>query len=767
MPAPHAVEALFRGIVARRNAIAIVYALVAVPAAVLVARIPKDDAIERMVVASDPDVVATGEFRRVFPERQTVLLLAEAHDPLSPAAVAGLVALERAVGRVAGAVPLSAITIAERMRPGIGSPGRGAELRRFLSGTPFFRRQGLLGDGFLGLAVELDTRGPAERGRTLAGIERALEEAAPGGHPPFVRVRRVGEAFMNAYLERETARASRRYLPLFGLFVVALMLVLYRSWRALAAILLTLGACVLLGTASGGLFGFSSSIVSSLVPLMLMVTATASLVYIHSRFVDRPEGRPVDEHQLSALANKLPPVTASIFAAAVGFAALGVSHIRPVREMGLWTASGLLVTWVCCFTLFPALQKLLRTPTRRERALAGAWLLRSAEAIPPWSYRWRWPLVLAASALAAAGAAALFGVPGRLRPMPLETDPLDYIPAHAAVAEDARFFERRVAGLKPLSLWISAADGSVVHPAFLAGLVDFATTLERDPRVGSVTGLPAVLRLRRYAAGQGDALATGDAARRAAAADLEQLLLQEPALRGWVDMRSLGSTRLTVLTGPGRKVAIDELAPDLARLWDEAAARHPALAGSRMRIVGQGVLSQKIADHLVPTLVHSFALSAAVIFVAFLFVFRSGAARLLAMIPSVFAVLVMFLVMRLFSVPLNVATILIATTVLGATENDQIHFFWHLQEGRRAGRTGQALEHAIRVAGSAIVFATVVNAGGFLALALADLPPMRQFGGLTATAFALSMLADFTALPAALWLVSGERPATAASSGGR
>ena len=765
MPTRYAVEALFRGIVARRIAIVIVYTLVAVPAALVVARIPKDDAIERMVVASDPDVVATGEFRQVFPERQTVLLLAEAHDPLSPEAVAGVVALERAVGRVAGAVPISAVTIAERVRPGIGSPGRRAELRRFLGGTPFFRRQGLLGDDFLGLAVELDARGPAERNRVLDGIERALEEnasRATSGRPPFLRVRRVGEAFMNAYLERETAAASRLYLPLFGLFVVALMLVLYRSWRALAAILLTLGACVLLGTASAGLFGFSFSIVSSLVPLMLMVTATASLVYIHSRFVDRPEGCPVDEHQLAALANKLPPVTASIFAAAVGFAALGVSRIRPVREMGLWTASGLLVTWVCCFTLFPALQKLLRTPTRRERALAGAWLLRAAEAIPPWSYRWRLSLVLAASALAAAGAAALFGVPGLLRPMPLETDPLDYIPARAAVAEDARFFERHVAGLKPLSLWISAADGSVVDPAFLAGLDDFATTLESDPRVGSVTGLPAVLRLRRYAAGQGDALAHDDAALGAAAADLEQLLLQEPALRSWVDMRSLGSTRLTVLTAPGRRVAIDELAPDLARLWDEAASRHTALAGSRLRIVGQGVLSQRIADHLVPTLVHSFALSAAVIFVAFLFVFRSGAARLLAMIPSVFAVLVMFLVMRLFSVPLNVATILIATTVLGATENDQIHFFWHLQEGRRAGQTGQALEHAIRVAGSAIVFATVVNAGGFLALALADLPPMRQFGGLTATAFALSMLADFTALPAALWLVSRERPASGA-----
>jgi predicted RND superfamily exporter protein len=578
-----------------------------------------------------------------------------------------------------------------------------------------------------------------------------------------VHVRCVGEAFINAYLERETAEASRRYLPLFGLFVVVLSFSLYRSWRALAAILLTLGACVLLGTATAGLLGFSSSIVSSLVPLMLMVTATASLVYIHSRFVDRPEGRDLDAHHAAALANKFPPVTASIFAAAVGFAALGVSHIRPVREMGLWTACGLLVTWVCCFTLFPALQKLLRTPTRQERALAGAWVLRSAKSIPLWSYRWRWPLVAATLALAAAGAVALLGIPGWLQPMPMGTDPLDYIPARAAVAEDARFFEERVAGLKPLSVWIATDRVPVVDPAFLAGLDDYASALGRDPRIGSVNGLPAILRLRRHAAGQGAELPRGDALV-GLAADLEQLLLQQPALRAWVDMRSLGGTRLDVLTGPGRRVDVAELAPELVRLWEATARRHRALAGSRVRVVGQGLLSEKIADHLVPTLVHSFALTAALIFAAFFLVFRSGAARLLAMIPSLFAVLVMFLLMRIFSVPLNVATILIATTVLGATENDQIHFFWHLQEGRRTGDTHGALVHAIRVAGSAIFFATVVNAGGFLALALADLPPMRQFGGLTATAFALSMLADFTALPAALWIVFRDRPSTSSSA---
>jgi len=52
----------------------------------------------------------------------------------------------------------------------------------------------------------------------------------------------------------------------------------------------------------------------------------------------------------------------------------------------------------------------------------------------------------------------------------------------------------------------------------------------------------------------------------------------------------------------------------------------------------------------------------------------------------------------------------------------------------------------------------MINAGGFLALALSDLPPMRQFGILSALAFVVSMLADFTALPASMWLLLGDKP---------
>ncbi len=114
--------------------------------------------------------------------------------------------------------------------------------------------------------------------------------------------------------------------------------------------------------------------------------------------------------------------------------------------------------------------------------------------------------------------------------------------------------------------------------------------------------------------------------------------------------------------------------------------------------------------------------------------------------------------MRIIGIPLNIATILIASTVLGASENDQIHFFFHFQEKRNNGTTEEALRHALMIAGRGILFATLINSCGFLALALSGLPPMRQFGIISASAFTLSMIASLTALPAALWVFSREKP---------
>jgi len=55
-------------------------------------------------------------------------------------------------------------------------------------------------------------------------------------------------------------------MPLFGIFLVALVLIVYRSLRALGAIIVTLGSVVAIAVGLAAIFGWSNTVVSTLVP---------------------------------------------------------------------------------------------------------------------------------------------------------------------------------------------------------------------------------------------------------------------------------------------------------------------------------------------------------------------------------------------------------------------------------------------------------------------------------------------------------------------
>src|SRR5882757_5240470 len=508
-------------------------------------RIPNDPAIDRLVVAGDPTARATEDFVRLFPEGDQALIMLESPDPLSPAALRTADQLEHQLAKIPGVRPHSLLDFFRRTDPKAEiSVSEAERLRPFATGTPLFRRAGLLGDHYLGIGLELRVNSPAERNAALAAIDKlALPLEKSNG--PFTVVRRVGSPWLNAWLERQTGVATKKFMPLFGIFLVALVLIVYRSLRALGAIIVTLGSVVAIAVGLAAIFGWSNTVVSTLVPLTVMVTTTATLVYIHSRYMEPDDAPTPLEHHAGALANKFLPSTASMFATAVGFAALAVSEIRPVREMGLWTATGLVVAWVGCFTLFPALQSLLRTPLRSEGARVGRRFARFVDVLVPASRRYRRPLVGAAVALMLCGAVSLFGIPGKIAPLPLETDALTYVNPSERVAQDTRRFEQ-TNGLDVLDIWLQTPPGHALDPDFLRAVEQLTSRLERDSRITAVDGPTSVLRWARYVESGSDQLPTEASAWPKLAADLEQIMLTQPGARNYVDVANLASVRLTI-----------------------------------------------------------------------------------------------------------------------------------------------------------------------------------------------------------------------------
>ena len=74
-------EPIFAWIVARRWLIIAIYVVLVVGAGFLAVDIPRDNSLENLVVSSDPDVAASHEFEKIFPEAATVYLMLETDEP--------------------------------------------------------------------------------------------------------------------------------------------------------------------------------------------------------------------------------------------------------------------------------------------------------------------------------------------------------------------------------------------------------------------------------------------------------------------------------------------------------------------------------------------------------------------------------------------------------------------------------------------------------------------------------------------------------------
>ena len=752
----------FRFVLARRWWIVAVYAVLLAAAVPFALRVEQDNAIDRLIVQDDPDYLATQAFGKVFGQGEYVVLFAETDRPWAPEVLAKLDTLEKRLQAVPRVSASSVLSVYRRARADAAPQDNPEGFRAFATGTPLFRQQGLVGEGFYGIPLILDVSGSEQRVAALTAIDAAVADVV-ANPAPLTALRKVGEPYVNDYLNRGSAEGGMKQFPLFGLFVVVLVMGLYRSWRTLGAFVISLAVNVALAVGYIGLVGGTFTIVSVLIPMTLLVTCLATLVYTHSRYVERPPDRALDDHHVFALSNKFLACTASVLASAIGFAALAVSDIRPIREMGIWLAVGLAITWAINFTLFPALQKILKTPTQVERPTAAQWFQHLAAWMPRVTWRWRWVTVPASLVLCGLGAVALFGLPGVLPPMQMLTHPVDYVNASTDLYKDTKRVEQLIPGLSVADVWLHGKVGTLNQPDVIRGLDAFQQALEKEPLVGSAVGPTTVLRMMRYIGGNGDQLPSDPDELEALTDTLEGLIDKEPLLARFVNKGDMSDTHVTLVTRITDFPTYQQLGARVAELWKQAVAKEPALAEFTVgpegpTMAGLGRLQTKVSHNLVPTLTESFALTVLIIFSVFLVVFRNGAARLMAMIPSLFAILVMFGVMRLTGMSLNVATILIASTVLGTSENDQIHFFYHFLEGRERASTEAGLRHTLLIAGRSIFFATLINALGFLAFALSDLPPIRQFALLAALAFTLSMVADFTALPGALWMVFRDKP---------
>ena len=239
-PNPKWLASVFRFIVAKRWWVVAVCAIVLGPSVFYALKVPQDNSIDRLIVQTDPDYIAAHDFEKVFGAAEYVILLAEADDPFATPVLSRLSAMEEELGKVPKVEVNSALSVYRRAKAGFSAtPEQTADFKKFVTGTDVFSRQHLYGEHFLAIPLVLTIKGTDDRAATLDRVN-AITAQLEKDPAPLSRLRKVGQPYVNDYLDKDTRATGIRYFPLFFLFVTGLCVALYRSWRTLLAVIITL-----------------------------------------------------------------------------------------------------------------------------------------------------------------------------------------------------------------------------------------------------------------------------------------------------------------------------------------------------------------------------------------------------------------------------------------------------------------------------------------------------------------------------------------------
>jgi preprotein translocase subunit SecF len=146
--------------------------------------------------------------------------------------------------------------------------------------------------------------------------------------------------------------------------------------------------------------------------------------------------------------------------------------------------------------------------------------------------------------------------------------------------------------------------------------------------------------------------------------------------------------------------------------------------------------------------VQSLGIALALIFIIMVLLFMSFKVGLIAILPNLFPIVLIFGLMGWLGIELSMITSLIASIAIGIAVDDTIHYLtrYNMEFKKDWDKRG-AMERTVLNVGRPIIFTSICITAGFSVLMLSSFQPTAVFGKLMIVTMACALLADLFLLP--------------------
>ncbi|WP_182864595.1 efflux RND transporter permease subunit [Rhodopirellula sp. JC639] len=575
-------------------------------------------------------------------------------------------------------------------------------------------------------AVRRDTAIAMVRSVLQDELELSAQQTRVGGTPV------IGKAIDDASVH------SMLWLSLPSTAVIVLLCGLFlRSWRM---ILLVLGVGFFgeqLAISLVELTGHTMNAVFVVMSPLVFVLSASTGIHLCNYYRDEVDARGRSGAAERMLRIGWKPCLLSATTTAAGLLSLLVSEITAVRQFAMISAGCVLLTTLLMLLTLPGVLQRWPPATRVRSGWTVRWLSRLASVVAG-----RRTLV-AVAGLSVMAAAAL-GL-GRLR---TTVQVFDLLTDDHPVIQDHRWLESQVLPLVPVE---TVARFDAASPLTLFDRL----RLVRQLHASAASGPPA--RGATSALTFLPSLPTSNSVR----ASVQRTVIAERFSRDRVSLAELGylretpeaqswriTTRVPAFEQVDASAYLSDLAAAHAAVLDRAAASRDDVS---VTVTGVMPVIESAQQMLLQDLIGSFFTAMLVIAAVIIIALRSVPLGLLAMIPNVFPICVLFGLMGWMDRPLDIGVMMTASVALGIAVDDTVHFllYWR-RELAGDTRAAVAVARTITHCGNAITQTTVVCGLGLLVFAWSDFEPTRRFAWMMFLLLSAALVADLMLLPALL-----------------
>ncbi len=613
------------------------------------------------------------------------------------------------------------------------TPEQCAALKKKVDGNSFLKTGLISRDGRASLILAVPTFDISDSIMSIElyqDVEKYLEEVRGPEHVVFAGYP-MAIGMINQYMSKDI----RTLMPLVVGFLIVILFFAFRSMRG---VFIPIAVVVFSGICTFGIMyltGTKISMLGTSIPIVIVAIGVADGIHVLAEYYFQLQrGKKKREAVILTMEEMNTPIIMTSVTTFVGFLALAVSEIIPIREYGVFVGIGVMIAMVFSLAFIPAMLILLPVPKNiRSKTKNGHLKLSDtlSHFLGQCSLR-RPRTVFALFVLLIIATTYL------TTQVYVSNDTIKQFQSSSKIRQADELLNENFGGT---SLMIAVLDSGkpegAKDPKFLAMVEGLENDVLKMEEVGFTESLTDYIkRMNLVMQGQNrlpqavenitdDEGNVSETPGRNIIA--QYLLLYE--LGGGEELGRITDdvhqmVNVVVSIRSNNSVVQGKV---LARMQDYVAKNFDDSID--VAFTGNAYVMLEIVKLLVDGQVRSLIVSLTVVLITLFLIFRSFWLGLLGVTPLVMTVLLNFSIMVLFDIPLNAGTALIASISIGIGVDYAIHFLHRYRlERKRETDPKKIIDITMATSGRAIILNALAVGLGFSVLAFSSFVPLIYLG---------------------------------------